>query len=64
MPFNNLKYSINKEGKYYVAQCLDIEVSSFCNNRENALENLYEAVELYFEDESEKLIIITSNPKL
>lgn len=39
-----------KEGKYYVAQCLNVEVSSFGNSKDEALENLKEALELYFED--------------
>lgn len=46
----NLKYAIWKEGKYYVAQCLNVEVSSFGKTRKEALKNLQEAVELYFED--------------
>lgn len=39
-----------KEGRYFVAQCLNVEVSSFGRTKEKALENLYEAIELYFED--------------
>lgn len=41
-----------KEGEYYVAQCLNIEVSSFGNSKEEALKNLNEAIELYMEDAS------------
>lgn len=41
-----------KEGKYFVAQCLNIEVSSFGETKEEALKNLNEAIELYIEDES------------
>lgn len=40
-----------KEGKYYVAKCLNVEVSSFGESKEEALINLQEALELYFEDE-------------
>ncbi|MBI2121937.1 MAG: type II toxin-antitoxin system HicB family antitoxin [Candidatus Sungbacteria bacterium] len=39
-----------KEGKYYVAQCLNIDVSSFGKTKREALKNLEEAVELYLED--------------
>jgi len=39
-----------KEGKYYVAQCLNVDVSSFGKTRAEALANLSEALELYFED--------------
>ena len=59
MTCNNIKYSISKERKYYVAQCLDVDVSSFGSTQEEALENLQEAVELYFENEK-----LTSNLKL
>ena len=39
-----------KEGKYYVAQCLNIDVSSFGRTKKEALNNLEEALELYLED--------------
>ncbi|OGZ98567.1 MAG: hypothetical protein A3C07_03865 [Candidatus Sungbacteria bacterium RIFCSPHIGHO2_02_FULL_47_11] len=39
-----------KEGRYHVAQCLNIDVSSFGKTRVEALKNLKEAVELYLED--------------
>ena len=46
----NLKNIVWKEGKYYVAQCLNVEVSSFGKTKKEALVNLDEALELYFED--------------
>lgn len=39
-----------KEGRHFVAQCLNIDVSSFGKTYEEALENLQEAIELYLED--------------
>lgn len=45
-----LQNVIWKEGKYYVAQCLSIDVSSFGKNKKEAVKNLNEALELYFED--------------
>jgi predicted RNase H-like HicB family nuclease len=39
-----------KEGDYFVAQCLNIDVSSFGNTKEEALFNLQEALELYFQE--------------
>ena len=45
-----LKNVVWKEGKYYVAQCLNVDVSSFGESRKEALSNLDEALELYFED--------------
>lgn len=46
----NLKNIVWREGKYYVAQCLNVDVSSFGKTRTEALANLDEALELYFED--------------
>jgi predicted RNase H-like HicB family nuclease len=47
-PFWNIVW---KEGKYYVSQCLNVDVSSFGTTKKKALENLNEALELYFEDD-------------
>lgn len=44
-----------KEDKYYVALCLNVEVSSFGDNEEEAVKNLKEAVELYFDDENKEI---------
>lgn len=41
-----------KEGEHYVAQCLNVEVSSFGYTKQEAINNLNEALELYFEDEN------------
>ncbi len=38
-----------KEGVCYVAQCLNIDISSFGDTREEALKNLDEAINLYLE---------------
>ena len=48
----SIKYCVYQEAPYYVAQCLNVEVSSFGDTVAEALENLKEAVELYFEDEA------------
>ncbi len=54
----NLKYIVYKEGKYFVSQCLNVDVSSFGNTAEKAIESLKEALELYFEDnQSDKKFI-------
>jgi predicted RNase H-like HicB family nuclease len=50
-----MKYTVWKEDKYYVAQCLNIDVSSFGETIDNAILNLMEAVELYFEDNDNSL---------
>jgi predicted RNase H-like HicB family nuclease len=46
----NMKNTLWKEEKYYVAQCLNIDISSFGETIEEAISNLTEALELYFED--------------
>lgn len=46
----NVKNVIWKEGKYYVVQCLNVDVSSFGKTKKEALVNIDEALELYFED--------------
>lgn len=46
----DLQNVVYREGKYYVAQCLNVDVSSFGKSEEEALSNLKEALELYFED--------------
>ena len=45
-----LTAAITHEGPWYVARCLDVEVTSQGETAEEALENLREALELYFED--------------
>lgn len=52
----DLKATIWKEGKYYVSQCLNVDVASFGKTKKEALVNLEKAVELYLED--------TNTPKL
>jgi predicted RNase H-like HicB family nuclease len=46
----DIKYVIHKEGEHYVAQCLNVDVSSFGGTIDEAIANIAEAVELYFED--------------
>ena len=49
-----LKYIIYREDKYYVAQCLNVDVSTFGESITEAQNSLKEALELYFEDEKGK----------
>jgi predicted RNase H-like HicB family nuclease len=50
-----LKYVVYREDQYFVAQCLNVDVSSFGESIDEAVANLKEAVELYFEgEEAEK----------
>ena len=53
-----------KEGKHCVAQCLNVDVSSFGKTEEEAMANLKEAVELYLEDATPPKGQLVENPKL
>ncbi len=45
-----IKYIIYKEANFFVAQCLNVDVSSFGDTVDEAIANITEAVELYLED--------------
>jgi predicted RNase H-like HicB family nuclease len=38
-----------REGEWYVSQCLEVDVASQGETEDEALDNLKEALELYFE---------------
>ncbi|MEK7084746.1 MAG: hypothetical protein AAB932_05925 [Patescibacteria group bacterium] len=44
----DLKSIVWKEGKYYVSQCLEVDISSFGKTKKESLEMLQEALELYY----------------
>lgn len=56
MQMKGLKNVVWKEGVHYVAQSLNVDVASFGKTKNEALDNLREALELYFED--------TKNPRI
>jgi len=43
----NLQNIVWKEGKYFVSQCLNVDISSFGKTKKEALKNLSEAIDLY-----------------
>jgi predicted RNase H-like HicB family nuclease len=45
-----LKYIVYKEDNYYVSQCLNVDVSSFGDTIQEAIDNLNEALALYFDE--------------
>lgn len=47
-----ISYILYREDEFVVAQCLNVDVCSFGATREDAVANLKEAVELYFDGES------------
>ena len=44
-----------KEDHLFVSQCLEVDVASQGENKKEALSNLEEALELYFEDEERRM---------
>lgn len=60
----DLKNVVWKEGKYFVAQCLNVDVSSFGKTKKEALANLDEALELYFEDAPSRKITPIERPEI
>lgn len=53
-----------KENKLFVAKALEVEVASQGLNEEEALTNLKEALELYFEDKTQLELAPINQPKL
>ena len=47
-----IDYCVYREEEFFVAQCLNVDVSSFGHTRAEAVANLKEAVELYFHGET------------
>jgi predicted RNase H-like HicB family nuclease len=60
----NLKSVVWQEGKYYVSQCLEVDVSSFGKTKKEALARLQEALELYFEDAPLPKRVEVKNPMI
>lgn len=60
-----LKNLVWKEGAFYVAQCLNVDVSSFGKTRKEALAHIEDALELYF-DNPRNIVDIqkVSNPEI
>jgi len=47
-----LTAAVTKEEKWYVARCLEVEVTSQGETMDEALASLREALELYFDDDT------------
>jgi predicted RNase H-like HicB family nuclease len=60
MKTREIDYVVWKEDKYYVSRCINVEVSSFGITIEEAIQNLKEAVELYFDGEDKELPVINN----
>jgi predicted RNase H-like HicB family nuclease len=55
-----LTAAISEDSGWFVARCLEVEVVSQGKSLDEARRNLVEALELYFEDESE--IVVNESP--
>ena len=64
MKQHTLENVVWKEGKYYVAQCLNIDISSFGESRDEALKNLDEAINLFLEDDLHQEIQNVESPEI
>ena len=64
MRTSQLQSVVWKEDKYFVAQCLNVDVSSFGETREEAISNLDEALALYFDDEGVGEMQEVINPEI
>lgn len=51
-----IKYEVYPEGDLFIARCLDIDVASDGATDAEALANLREAIELYFERNAEAML--------
>lgn len=45
-----IKYVVYREGDFFVSQCLNVDISSFGTTISEAVDNLREAVHLFFEN--------------
>ncbi|MEZ8221735.1 hypothetical protein GG496_001905 [Candidatus Fervidibacteria bacterium JGI MDM2 JNZ-1-D12] len=45
-----------REGEWFIAQCLEVDVASQGRTEKEAIENLREALELYFEEPTPKAV--------
>ena len=60
----SLYFIVWQEGKQYVAQCMNADVSSFGDTRDEALQNVHEAFELYCEDNQNINPALIENPEI
>lgn len=61
---NYFTFVVWQEGKHFVSQCLNVDVSSFGKTYEEAVKNLKEAVNLYLEDAPRGKMIKIEKPSI
>lgn len=64
MNISELKNVVWQEGEYFVAQSLNVDVSSFGTTKQEALKNLREALELFFEDAEDVIVQSVHEPEI
>lgn len=64
MPKIDIQSVIWKEGKYYVSQCLNVDVASYGKTKGEALEKLREALDLYLEEAENFKITKVERPNI
>ena len=64
MSFLDLQSIVYREGEHYVAQCLNVDISSFGGDASEAVSNLQEALELYFEDAGDNTVAAVDAPEV
>lgn len=57
-----LTAAVTREGTWYVAQCLEVDVASQGETVEEALTNLQEAIALHFEDVTDAAAELRASP--
>jgi predicted RNase H-like HicB family nuclease len=58
-----MAYIIYRENEFVVAQCLNADISSFGSTHEQAIANLKEALELYYQSDSVCIPATVLTPK-
>lgn len=43
-----MNYVVSQEGKWFIAQCLDVDIASQGGSESEAIDNLRDALELHF----------------
>lgn len=64
MDFSTFRNVVWKEGEHYVAQSLNVDVSSFGETKKDAIKALREALVLYFEDGNAESFSEISDPEI
>lgn len=60
----NVHSVVWKEDNWFVAKALEVEIASQGKTEKEALANLKEALELYFEDQTNIALFLISKPRL